>query len=802
MFGSLYRSLTRHPGLSLAIISTLALAMSATVIVSALIDTYLLAPLPQIDDRGVMLVEEYDRETGPGRRNRVSWDTARDVQTEIQAFRRTGIVANASFTVHGRDTTEVAYVPEVSPGFFPALNVHAALGDVINENNAERDGQPALLLSDSLWRRRFGADPSVVGRTVQLDDRAAVVVGVLAPGFELAVLGSGQQAWLAMNPATRGLQDRSAIRYFVFGELAPGVSVARARAELQQLGDRLQAAFPATNGNRAVSGDALRDRLLGPFASQLWILLATAVLVLLVACLNSGALLLAQALARRREIAVRLALGAGTGRLLRQFWRENLTLTLIAAGLAVLLANWTGPLLLGLVPSANGTGGFAALSLGGVAWMFAVGSAVLAALIFGLMPWWIARHLPLEQTLRGGGRTGGAGLAGRCSRWLVTGQIAIAVALAVGAALLGTSSRKLAQVDYGFPAGELFQFRVSTRGDAYREEANRTRFFERVRDELAGLPGVAAVSLAGYSYASPPVAFQSFVQEGDGLTLEESPKQALLDVASPEFRDTHDVRLVRGRWIEATDRADHPRVTVVSAALAERYWPGQDPVGQRVRLNGSGDDWWTVVGVVSDRLGTGHRPRVIDTFITPLAQLPPAGIAVMVRFRGAAPPAFATLQRTVWSIDPDVSVFFESRVDEFYAASAWQQRFSLVLIGAFALLAVTLCVAGLYAMLAFTVTSRTRELGVRAALGASAQDIRRHVLGAAAGMIAPGVIIGLGLAMGAGQSLRSLLYNVPSLSPAVFAATAAIITLVCFAAALIPAGRATAVDPAVALRNE
>ncbi len=801
MMRPVLQGLRRHALLNATIVTTLALALSAAVVVTGLIDTFLLAPLPHLDDRRVMLIEEYELADGPNSRGRISWDSALDVRREAESFDQLAMVTNASFTVYGDDATEVAYVPVVSPEFFSVLGVRAALGDVITSQNADIAGEPALMLSDSLWQRRFGGDRDIIGRSVRLDDRSARVVGVLPAEFELPSLGNGQQAWLSWLPEQQSSMGRQSTRHFLFGKLKPDVSPQTAATEIAHLGRVIAQNHPNTNTGRGLNAAPLRDTLLGPFRQVLWMLLAMAALVLVTACLNSGALLLAQALRRRREFAVRLALGARPGRLLRMFWGENLVLTGLAAVISLFLSAWVAPMLVGLVPSGNGTSGFATPELRWLSWGFAVGVAALAALVFGLMPWFIARRLHIESTLRGGGRVSGHGFAGRFSRWLVAGQIAVALALATGAGLLVHSSRQLNEVDYGFPTDELFQFRIGVRSAGFQDAAARMRFFAQARERVAALPGVTSASLVNFSYAAPPVSYSNFVQEGDGLNLLETPKQAQVEAVSPEFADTHAVRLLHGRLLESTDTADHPRVALVSAALAERYWPGEIAVGKRVKLQNQVDEWFTIVGVVSDRLSSGHRPQVIDSFVIPMEQSVPPSTAVFVRFQGP-PPRFSTLQRTVWDIDPNVSLFFESRVNEFYADSAWQQRFSLVLIVAFAGLAIVLCATGLYALLAFVVASRQRELGVRSALGASSSDLRADVLRDAARMIAPGLGLGVLLAFGSARGVASLLFNVPPFSPIVFGLAVLFICVVCLIAAWLPANRATRVDPAIALRSE
>lgn len=802
MFRPLIQSLRRHPSANAAIIITLSLALASTVLVAGLINTVLVSPLPQIEDRNVMMIREYDLDLSSITRNRASWDTALDIRRESTSFSRIAVATNASFTLHGNDSTEVAYIPRVSPEFFGIFKVTPALGSIITPLNAQIDGQPGLMLGYSLWQRRFGGDPQVIGRSVQLDDSSATVVGVLPPDFELFFMGAGQQAWVAMDPESFALSDRGSRRHFVIGELAPDVDPRTANAELGRLGTVLQREFPATNHDRGISAAPLRDAIVGPFQRQLWILLATSALVLVVACLNSGALLLAQALRRRREFAVRLAIGARPARLLRLFWAENLALTLIAAVISLAIAAWVGPLLMSLLPTTTGVRAFASPDIGLTSWSVALSAACLVALVFGLMPWTIARHLSIEETLRGGGRTVAAGVAGRFSRWLVTGQIAVALSIAVGAALLVVSSNRLSHVDYGFPVEELYQFRIGTRGPLSTDDEARVRFFNDVQRELTQLPGVTAVSLATFSYPNPPSNYRSFVQEGDDFSLMETPKQAQLESVTPSFFATHDVGIIHGRAFEETDRIGHPFVAAVSASLAERYWPNSDALGKRIRVGPFPDQWLTIVGVVSDRLSNGLNPIVVDHFLIPFAQVPQPSAAVFVRYAGASPPAFSTLQRTVWGLDPDVSIFFESHVGEFHRNSQWQHRFSMILIGVFALLAIVLCAGGLYAVLAFTVAARVREFGVRAALGASAADIHRQVLFDASKMIIPGLALGLLLATATGRGLGSLLFDVPPLSLSIFLSTGITLAAVCVVAAWIPARRATKIDPSEALRSE
>ncbi len=794
--------LSRHRSLNLAVAATLSLAMAAAMIVSGLLDAFLAKPLPHIvDDRVVLVAENDPAETQ--NRNRITWDMARELRRRTQSFSSFAIASNAAYTVHGFDNTEVAYVPRVSPALFNLLGVRAQLGSVITPANWETAGQPAFLLSDSLWRRRFAADPDIVGRSVRLDDRNATVVGVLPPGFELNTLGSGQQGWVAMEPDRLGEVPGAFVRHFAFAKLAEGVTPGQADAEVARLGAVIRQEFPtAANRNLETVALPLRDTLLGPFQQQLWILFYLAVLVLVVGCLNCAALLLTQALHRRREFAVRQALGASQLRLIRQFWTENIVVTAAASGGALLIAAWSGPALITLLPAAAGADGFALPSLSGTLIGGATLTALVIALIFAVVPWVIARTLPLESTLRSGGRNAATGLAGKAGPWLVSLQIVAAFVLTAGAFVLVKSGKALEETDYGFPIEELYQFRVSVRGDEFAAMETRTRFFEQVRLEIAALPGVGSVSSAFLSYPVPSATASAFVQRQDSVPLAESTKQATVDAVSNAFFTTHDLSAIQGRLFNSSDRPDTRPVAIITAGLAERYWPGESPLGQEVRLQRTGGQTWReIVGVIPDRLSSGHRPQVIDGIILPLSQFTPSGTSVFVR-HGGNPPPLETLKRVIWDINPNASIFFESAVADYYANSAWQQRFSMTLLVAFAALAISLCAAGLFAVLSFSVASRDRELGIRCALGATTLDLRREVLAGAGRIVAAGLVGGALVSFFALRGLEGLIYNIPTVSSTGLLTVGGFMAAICLVASWWPARNAGKTDPIVALRQD
>ncbi|HRJ47262.1 MAG TPA: ABC transporter permease, partial [Opitutaceae bacterium] len=435
-----------------------------------------------------------------------------------------------------------------------------------------------------------------------------------------------------------------------------------------------------------------------------------------------------------------------------------------------------------------------------------VAAAVLLAAViavgFSLVPLWQAARLNLEATLRNGARQAGAATGGVAIRLLVSIQVALALALLIGAVQLVRSFQAIRSVDHGIPVEQLHSFRLGTRGEAYGDPAARVRYFEAVIDRLRELPHVAAGAATDFAFAAVPASYFGFVQEGDGLQLNETPKRAARRYVSAGLLETLQLRLLAGRWLGEDDRADTARVVVISRSLADKYWPDMDPLGRRVRIEGAPGGWWEVVGVVSDIVSHGNQPAVIDSFFLPHTQATPADTGILIRLHGSLPLTPDQIAGAVQAVDPEASAYLQVRVADFFANSAWQTRFSLVLVGIFAGLAVTLCLMGVYAVQAFAVAGRTAEFGVRLALGAAPATVARLVLKDAMRMILPGLLGGLLLALVASRGIAGLLYGIPLIDPLAYLPAGLILTLACVAACLIPARRATRVDPMEALRAE
>jgi putative ABC transport system permease protein len=796
-------ALVRRPLLSTGIVATLGLALAATILVLGLLDSYLLRPLPYGDASRLVAINEYPLSTGPsGNIWRMTFGNAADIYDRTTAFSRTAIVRNEGFTVHAPGGTEVAFVQRVTPEFFPMLGVRALHGEIITAANAELGGERALLLSYDFWSRRFGADPRVIGQSVRLDDRSYRIVGVLPANTVLPLVGDGQQGWIAMLPADFIRSDRMVRRQFMFGELAPGRTLASAQGELAALAQTLARDFPATNSDRGLTAVDLRTALVGSFRQQLLLLQTAVALVLVVACVNAGSLLLAQAIRRRREFAVRLALGAGTRDLVRQFFLESLWLSVGGALVGLLLASWLAPLTRELLPATSTLNQIPPPTVSPLVFGVTAVLALAIAGVFSLVPLFQARRLNLEAALRDGSRQLGSVAGAAATRLLVSLQVAVALALLITAVQLVRSFRAVLHVDRGMPVEQVYSFRLGTRGAQYQDLAARVRYFHAVMDRIKELPHVAAIGMQDWGFVSVPGSYFGFAQEGDGLQMNETPKRAARLFVSPGLFDVFQLRLLQGRWLSDDDRGDTMRVAVVSENLAAKHWPGQDPIGKRVRIENTGDAWWTVVGVVSNVIGHGSQPQAIDAFYLPDTQGAPFDVGVFVRVHGGQPFTKDQADRAVALTDANNSAYFFNHAAKFYADSAWQTRFGLTLVLAFAGLAVVLCLTGVYAVLAFAVAGRTPEFGVRLALGATPAGVAQLVIRDAVRMTVPGLVLGTVLAFLTSRLVAHLLFGVTAIDPLSYGATIAALGVACAAACLVPSWRASRVDPLIALRTE
>jgi putative ABC transport system permease protein len=662
-------------------------------------------------------------------------------------------------------------------------------------------GPRVVVLSDAIWRSRFLSDPAVIGRGVRLDDGLYTVVGVAPAGLELP--GTVTDLWVPLQhgPAST---PRSLHNVLVIGRLTGGASAASAGREVGRIGAQLEAEYAESNRGRGMAVETLTDVAVGGVRPALLLLLGAVTLLLLIACVNVASLLLAQSWGRAREFAVRRTLGASTGRLARQFLLESLLLTGTAAVLGVLLTGWGLDLLLRLAPTDLPR--LSEVRAGNAVLVAALVLSVLTGLGFGLLPLAQAWRLDLHAALQGdGGRTASAGPGRRRLRdILVVGEVALSALLVIGAGLLVRSLYNLRVIDPGFRSEHVikFQFRLPASRypqsfDNYPNWSAIIGLHRGILERASELPGVRSVALAGYHPLDPGFT-NSFVIEG---REEEFPQQPEIPVrpVSPAYFTTLGVPLRRGRMLDARDALGAPDVLLINEAAAHRFFAGRDPIGQRIAFWGRSR---TIVGIVADERFRGVAEEAPPAVYPPITQVPMASAALLIRAEGDPTSVVPAIREAVWSLDPQVALSDIEPLSHTLAASLARPRFTTLLLGGFAALAVVLACVGIHGVLSYAVTQRTRELGIRLALGAPRHRVLGQIVGQSLTLTLVGVGIGLLGALGLTRLLRGLLFGVAPTDPVVFAAAAVSLATVAVVASCLPARRASRVDPMVALRSE
>ncbi|HET7462506.1 MAG TPA: ABC transporter permease [Longimicrobium sp.] len=797
------RGLRRSPGFAAAAVLTLALGIGLNAALFSVVNGVLLRPLPYRDPGGLVRLYHVHPEQAPdgGPFSPQDLDDLRAADTGFQSLAawhyqpgETGLNLAGGGAEPRR--VEVAFV---SRELLPMLGVPAALGRTLRDDENQPGSDRVVVLSDAFWRSRFNADPGVVGRTVILDGEPWTVAGVMPPSF--AFPAREAEAWAPLSrigendlPHTRGLRWME-----VVGRLRPGVTPAAALPRVDAVLRRLAEGYGDSNdGWTRARVQTLRDAVVGPVRPALLVLMGTVLLVLAVACANLANLLLARASARRREIAIRTALGATRGRLVRQMLTESLVLALLGGALGLALAGTGVRALLALSAGTIPRG--AEVGVDGRVALFALLLSLLTAGVFGLLPALRAVDGATGETLRDGGRGGterrGAGLRAA----LVLAQTAAAMVLLVGAGLLVHSFWRLVRVDPGFrPANVLL---VSFDIPFYRYDSPRK--LNDYRDELLRrvreLPGVVA---AGAAKTQPlrgggePYVFTLPGRSGPGATLNLS---AGTHLATPGYFSALGIPVLRGRVFEpADDRRDAPLVLVVNQSAARRYWPGADPVGERVEMNGAP---FTVIGVVGDVRTEGFATPPGPAVYFPFSLAPRVATRIFVRTRGDPAALAPAVRRAIHQVDPQQPIGEVRTLQSAMADTVAQPRFFTLLLAVFGSVAVLLAALGLYGVVSYSVTRRTAEIGIRMALGAQPHQVVGLELRRSARPTLAGIVVGAAGALLLSRLLASLLFEVRPADPATFAAAAAVLAVVALAAAWLPARRAAKIDPTSALRAD
>ena len=799
------RMLAKAPGFTGSVLLVFALGIGATTAVLSLTDALLVRPLPLPDADRVMTIWQVNRETGQGRLD-VAPGTAIDLVQRTRSFEALAIAENWSVkhTVPGGEPLQPLAAARVTESFFKVLAVPMLYGRGFGPEDYRAAANRTIVLSHRVWLERFGADPSVIGRIAIFDENVPyTIVGVMPPRIELRLVERTRRPepliWLA-RPAFDDAErnNRTQGYWNLIGRLAPGVTLQQAEAELAVLSANLAREHPETNARLATEILPIRAHLAGSLRVLLPLFLGAAGILLVVACANVATLFLARGSSRVREFAMRQALGASRGRLVRQMLTESLLLATLGGALGLLLARWALDTVARLRPPDIALVDHVPIDLRSA--LIACGVTLLAALVAGLLPSVQLSRPAAARALREGRSSAGR----RTHNTLVALEVAAAFVLAIGAGLLTRSFVNLVRTDPGFQADHVSVLQVFAYARQNTPE-KRTRFFAEVVDRIRALPGVvAAGAVSSMPFGEAKILSDTlpFTIVGQVPGAGPGPLINIVPVAGDYFGAMR-IPLLRGRSFGHTDSAQSPAVVLVSHSAAAQFWPDADPVGATVRFQLLGKRYEArVVGVVGDvRHDTLDRAARAELFL-PHAQTGFGSMSVVVRTAPGSPVTIRTLKAQVWALDPRLSIYSSDALDHLVSRTLTGRRFNLFLLGGFAAATLLLASAGVFALVSFSTTHRLREFAVRMALGARRADIVRLVLIQAVALAVTGVAIGAAVALPLAPMLRALLFGVTANDPPTFVAVGIALVAIAAAACYLPARRAISVDPSLVLRRD
>ncbi len=795
-----FRVLARSPGFTAAAVLCLGLGIGAVAAVFGVFDAVLLRALPFQEPSRLVTVMGQD-ERNP--RLPLSLPEFVDLRDQRGVFSQVA-AGNAAFVnLTGVDEPAQLICAYASAGFFPLLGVQPALGRVFRPEEELAANRHVAVLTDGIWRRRFGADPGIVGRKVTLSDQPYTVIGVLKDDFHAGIFPAEPDLWLPLTLVTGRVPPRDFRGLTVTARLAPGVSVAGARAAMDALSQRFKTDYPQIyHGRHAwhLVPVPLYELLVGDVRLSLTVLFAAVGLVLLIACANVANLMLARATAREKEVALRTALGAGRGGLIRQFLAEALVLAAAGAGLGLLLAWWALKALVALNPQKLPR--LHEIALGGRAVLFTAVVAVATAVAFGLVPA-LRGSRAGHDLLKEGGKTASVGTGRhRLRSALVVAEIALSLVVLVGAGLVIRSVQRIEHVDPGFRADGVLTFQVFLSPGKYLKDPQRAAVAARLLDRLRALPGVARAGLINSLPMGQVRVLIDAIVENRPTAPNESPPQVDWRSVSPGYFEAMAIPLVTGRVFSDSDAAGTLDTVVVDDSLAKRFWPGESALGKRMKLNDGQGKWLTVVGVVKNVRALGLDVDSGQEIYTPWAQVPRQLLAFALRTRGEPLALVSAARQAVHGVDADLPVERVSTMNEVVARSLVGRRSYALLLAVFAVVALALVSVGVYGVMSYSVVRRVQEIGIRMALGARRAEVLKMVVGQGMALAGLGIGVGLALALASSRLVASLLYGVSSTDVLTFAAVTLVLLALALLACWLPARRATRVDPMVALRAE
>jgi len=793
------RMLGRRPGFAALAVLTLALGIGATTAIFSAVYPILVAPLPYPHAERVAMVWEREKD---GLQDNLGWQTFDDLNRANKSFEAMAAMSYSNATMTDKDQPELLTGQRVSTPFFSVLGVAPAIGRVFLPEDDIRNTARVIIISNALWRNRFGGDSTLIGRTITLGGNPVTVIGVMPAGFE-NVLAPGAQYWMPLRyDASLPQACRDCRHLRVVGRLKPGVTEGQATREMNTVFANIRRDHPTDYSSIGVSIPTLQADITKGVRPVMFTLLGAVFLVLLIACANVTNLLLARGVQRQGEFAVRVALGARQGRVVRQLLTESLLLAAAGGIAGALIAQAGVKALIALSPAALPR--ISSIAVNGPVLAFGLAITTLVGIVFGLVPAVHASRADLHQGIKQGSRrTAGTSRATRAA--LVISEVALAIVLLVGSGLLLRSTGRVFAVNPGFDPANVLTMQVQAGGKSLPNDTVVRAFYERALDAVRHESGVEAAAFTSQLPMSGDF-------DGQGITIKAHPAANPADNpsafrygVSDGYFEAMRIPLKKGRSFTAQDVAASPHVAIVNESFAKKHWPGEDPIGQLVSAGDpSKPEWMEIVGVAGDLKQLALSQQESNALYIPESQWPYAdqAMSLVVRTTGDAASIAPAVRRAVWSVNKDQPIVRIVTAATLVEQSESQRRFALVLFEAFALVALVLAAAGIYGVLAGSVTERTREIGVRSALGASRRDILTMVVRQGLSLTAVGAAIGIAGALALSHLITSLLFGVSALDPATYIGVTAVLGLVALGACAVPAVRAARIDPMETLRTE
>jgi putative ABC transport system permease protein len=800
------RLFVKRPGFTAIAIITLALGIGANSAIFSVVNAIVLRPLPYRNPERLMVVWGNLNGSGIDESN-LSVPEFNDLRAQSSSFEQLAAYDEAGFNLTGFDQPERLPGALVSASFFPALGVTPQYGRGFLEQEDQFEHDQVVILSHALWQRRFGGDLSLVNRTITLDGQTVTVVGIMAPEFHFP--NRETQIWkpIAFSPELQQENNRGSHFLDVIARLKRGVSIDQARADLSAITARLTQEHSSNypRGLRSIVRP-LHEELVGDLRRSLFILLGAVGLVLAVACANVAHLLLANSASRHKEIAVRSALGANRGRVIRQLLTESLLLSGLGGVAGLALAVWGVQVLVALIP--QDTPRLEEIRLDYRVVLFTLGISLATGLLFGLAPALQSARTDLNETLKESGRGGSDGRSRlRLRNLLAVSEFALALVLLIGAGLMLKSFRRLQDVRPGFEPSHLLTMRVALPDQKYPDFNKSKAFFDQLFERLKTLPEIKAAGAVNLLPFSGSNGDRTFTIEGRPIPEGQPHPDEQVRFVSPGYFGAMEIPFLTGRDFTARDLPDTPQVVIVNQAMVQKFWPNESPIGKRMSFSRRNPKWYEVVGVVGNikhrGLDLAEKPEIYLPVLQPLfaeGNLPTMFLVVRT---SAEPGALApTLRNEVLAIDKDQPLSSVLTMDQRISDSVAPRRFNMFLLGLFAALALVLAAIGIYGIMTFSVAQRTHEIGIRMALGAGHRDVLKLVLRNGIGLAVIGIGIGLAVALAVTRLMSTLLFQVSPTDPLTFVIDALLLGAVAVFACYIPARRATRVDPLEALRYE